>query len=222
MSRIPGAALGSLFEDLPAKTIEPLADGAVILRGCAAEEAPAIMEAIHSIEKMAPFRHMVTPGGGRMSAAMTNCGARGWVTDRKGYRYAAEDPVTGKPWAAMPALFLDLADRAAAAAGFPGFVPDGCLINRYEPGARMGLHQDKDEKDRTAPIVSVSLGLPVTFLFGGATRRDKPAKYTLSHGDVAVWGGPARFTYHGIAPLEDGEHPLTGRYRFNLTLRKAL
>ena len=219
MSRIPGAALGSLFEDEPVK---PIAEGAVILRGFAVEEAPAIMEAIHAIEQAAPFRHMVTPGGGRMSAAMTNCGSRGWVTDRKGYRYATKDPMTGKPWASMPALFLDLADRAAMAAGFPGFVPDGCLINRYEPGARMGLHQDKDEKDRIAPIVSVSLGLPVTFLFGGATRRDKPAKHTLAHGDVAVWGGPARFTYHGVAPLEDGEHPLTGRYRFNLTLRKAL
>jgi alkylated DNA repair protein (DNA oxidative demethylase) len=219
MSRIPGAALGSLFEDEPVK---PIAEGAVILRGFAVEEAPAIMEAIHAIEQAAPFRHMVTPGGGRMSAAMTNCGSRGWVTDRKGYRYATKDPMTGKPWTSMPALFLDLADRAAMAAGFPGFVPDGCLINRYEPGARMGLHQDKDEKDRIAPIVSVSLGLPVTFLFGGATRRDKPAKHTLAHGDVAVWGGPARFTYHGVAPLEDGEHPLTGRYRFNLTLRKAL
>ena len=208
--------------DLFAEPIERLAEGAVILRGFAVDDAPALMAAIHTIEKVAPFRHMVTPGGGRMSAAMTNCGSRGWVTDRKGYRYATEDPVTGKPWAEMPALFLDLAGRAAAAAGFPGFVPDGCLVNRYEPGARMGLHQDKDENDRTAPIVSVSLGLPVTFLFGGATRRGRPAKYTLSHGDIAVWGGPARFTYHGVAPLEDDEHPLTGHYRFNLTLRKAL
>ncbi len=136
-------------------------------------------QSIRAIEKAAPFRHMVTPGGGRMSAAMTNCGARGWVTDRKGYRYAAEDPETGKSWPDLPPLFLDLARRAAEAAGFPGFVPDGCLINRYEPGARMGLHQDKDEQDRTAPIVSVSLGLPVVFLWGGLARRDRPIKITL-------------------------------------------
>lgn len=208
--------------DLFAEPVERIADGAVILRGFALGDAPGIMAAIHAIEHVAPFRHMVTPGGGRMSAAMTNCGTRGWVADRKGYRYTAEDPLKGKLWPPMPALFLDLANRAAVAADFPRFVPDGCLINRYEPGARMGLHQDKNESDRSAPIVSVSLGLPAVFLWGGPTRQDKPAKYTLRHGDVVVWGGPTRFTYHGIAPLKEGEHPLTGRYRYNLTLRKAL
>jgi alkylated DNA repair protein (DNA oxidative demethylase) len=208
--------------DLFAEPIERLAEGAMILRGFAIDDAARLMAAIQAIQKAAPFRHMVTPGGGRMSAAMTNCGSRGWVTDRKGYRYTAEDPETGKPWPALPPLFLDLARRAAEAADFPGFVPDGCLINRYEPGARMGLHQDKDEQDRTAPIVSVSLGLPVVFLWGGLARRDRPVKIALASGDVAVWGGPSRFVYHGVAPLEDGEHPVTGRYRYNLTLRKAV
>jgi alkylated DNA repair protein (DNA oxidative demethylase) len=208
--------------DLFAEPIERLAEGAMILRGFAIDDAARLMAAIQAIQKAAPFRHMVTPGGGRMSAAMTNCGSRGWVTDRKGYRYTAEDPETGKPWPALPPLFLDLARRAAEAADFPGFVPDGCLINRYEPGARMGLHQDKDEQDRTAPIISVSLGLPVVFLWGGLARRDRPVKIALASGDVAVWGGPSRFVYHGVAPLEDGEHPLTGRYRYNLTLRKAM
>ena len=221
MSRIPGAALGSLFEEHPPGAVETIADGAMVLRGFASAESPDLIEAVQTIAAAAPFRHMVTPGGGRMSAAMTNCG-RGWVTDGKGYRYALRDPETGKPWPVLPDLFLSLADRAAAKAGFPGFAPDGCLINRYEPDARMGLHQDKDEKDRTAPIVSVSLGLPAIFLFGGAARRDRPRKIALSNGDVVVWGGPARFTYHGIAPLADGEHPLTGRCRYNLTLRKAL
>jgi DNA oxidative demethylase len=208
--------------DLFTERVERLADGAMILRGFAAADAPAILASILAIEGNAPFRHMVTPGGGGMSAAMTNCGTRGWVTDRKGYRYTAEDPETGKPWPVMPPLFLDLAGRAAEAAGFPDFVPDGCLINRYEPGARMGLHQDKDENDRAAPIVSVSLGLPIVFLWGGLARGGRPAKYLLSSGDVAVWGGPSRFVYHGVAPLEDGDHPLTGGCRYNLTLRKAL
>ncbi len=210
------------IRDLFAEPVERLAEGAAILRGFATDDAESLMASIRAIEKAAPFRHMVTPGGGRMSAAMTNCGARGWVTDRKGYRYAPEDPETGKSWPDLPPLFLDLARRAAEAAGFPGFVPDGCLINRYEPGARMGLHQDKDEQDRTAPIVSVSLGLPVVFLWGGLARRDRPIKITLENGDIAVWGGPSRLVYHGVAPLGDGEHPVTGRYRYNLTLRKAL
>ena len=208
--------------DLFAEPVEPIGDGAAILRGFAEEDAPQILEAIRAVSERAPFRNMVTPGGGRMSAAMTNCGKRGWVSDRKGYRYAPNDPETGEPWPPMPPLFLDLAARAAAATGTPGFVPDGCLINRYEPGARMGLHKDKNESDREAPIVSVSVGLPIVFLWGGMTRRDKPVKYALGNGDVVVWGGPSRFIYHGVAPLEDGEHPLTGRFRYNLTLRKAL
>jgi alkylated DNA repair protein (DNA oxidative demethylase) len=164
---------------------------------------------------------MVTPGGHQMSVAMTNCGGLGWVTDRSGYRYDANDPEAGRPWPAMPRSFHELAEQAADHAGFGGFSPDACLINRYRPGARMSLHQDKDEEDFAAPIVSVSLGLPATFLFGGLKRSDKPRRFRLQHGDIAVWGGPARLAFHGVAPLADGEHALLGRQRINLTFRKA-
>ena len=165
---------------------------------------------------------MVTPGGFRMSAAMTNCGAAGWITDRKGYRYDALDPLSGAPWPALPREFLALAARAADAAGFPGFVPDACLVNRYEPGARLTLHQDRNERDFAAPIVSVSLGLPAVFLWGGQKRSERPRRIALESGDVVVWGGPARLVFHGVAELSEGEHPTTGRCRINLTLRKAL
>ena len=164
---------------------------------------------------------MVTPGGHQMSVAMTNCGSAGWVTDRSGYRYDANDPEAGKPWPAMPPLFRKLAEQAAVEAGFSNFSPDACLINRYQPGARMSLHQDKDELDFGAPIVSVSLGLPAIFLFGGSKRSDKPQRYRLEHGDVAVWGGPARLAFHGVAPLADGEHALLGRQRINLTFQES-
>jgi alkylated DNA repair protein (DNA oxidative demethylase) len=156
-----------------------------------------------------------------MSVAMTNCGRFGWVTDASGYRYDPIDPVSGRPWPAMPGLFASLAARAAGEAGFPGYEPDGCLINRYGPEARLSLHQDKDERDFGAPIVSVSLGLPAVFLFGGARRSDRPRRIPLQHGDVVVWGGPARLFYHGVARLAHGEHPLTGCCRINLTFRKA-
>jgi alkylated DNA repair protein (DNA oxidative demethylase) len=164
---------------------------------------------------------MVTPGGFTMSVAMTNCGAAGWVTDRTGYRYDPRDPDNGRPWPDMPAAFLHLATAAAEAAGYCDFVPDACLINRYQPGAKMSLHQDKDEQDFGAPIVSVSLGLPAVFLFGGLKRSEKPRRYRLAHGDVVVWGGPSRLFFHGVAPLADGEHPVLGRQRINLTFRKA-
>jgi DNA oxidative demethylase len=164
---------------------------------------------------------MVTPGGYEMSVAMTNCGSAGWVTDRSGYRYDRNDPQGGKPWPAMPPSFRALAAQAAEAAGFAGFSPDACLINRYQPGARMSLHQDKDELDFGAPIVSVSLGLPAIFLFGGLKRSDKPRRFRLQHGDIVVWGGPARLVFHGVAPLADGEHAVLGRQRINLTFRKA-
>jgi alkylated DNA repair protein (DNA oxidative demethylase) len=164
---------------------------------------------------------MVTPGGYRMSVAMTNCGALGWVTDRTGYRYDPIDPETGRPWPQMPLSFRELAEGAAAIAGYEGFVPDACLINRYEPGARLSLHQDKNEGDFHQPIVSVSLGIPAAFLFGGPRRVDKPERVELTHGDVVVWGGPDRLRYHGVAPLKDRCHPLLGRYRINLTFRKA-
>jgi len=179
------------------------------------------MAALRDIVERAPFRHMITPGGYRMSVAMTNCGTAGWITDRTGYRYGTDDPETGKPWPAMPPLLHDLARRAADHAGFAGFAPDVCLINRYMPGTKLSLHQDKDELDLRAPIVSVSLGLPAIFLFGGLKRSDKASRFRLQHGDVAVWGGPARLAFHGVAPLADGEHPLMGRQRINLTFRKV-
>jgi len=193
----------------------------VLLRGFARPIQHELLRALDEITGQSPFRHMSTPGGFEMSVAMTNCGSLGWVTDAKGYRYDVNDPVSGKPWPAMPSVFRELAERAAAQGGFAGFVPDACLINRYEPGARMSLHQDRDETDFSAPIVSVSLGLPAIFMFGGLKRSDKPARYRLEHGDVVVWGGPSRLFFHGVAPLAAGEHALLGRKRINLTFRKA-
>jgi len=193
----------------------------MLLRGFARPFEADLIAALRDIAGRAPFRHMLTPGGHRMSVAMTNCGCFGWVTDRTGYRYDADDAETRRPWPAMPAPFCQLARQAAAQAGFHGFSPDACLINRYQPGARMSLHQDRDENDFGAPIVSVSLGLPATFLFGGLKRSDKPRRFRLQHGDVVVWGGPARLAFHGVAPLADGEHALMGRQRINLTFRKA-
>jgi alkylated DNA repair protein (DNA oxidative demethylase) len=201
---------------------EDLAPGAVVLHGRALAAQDGLLAAVDAVAAAAPFRRMVTPGGFQMSVAMTNCGTAGWVTDRKGYRYSPTDPETGKPWPAMPAAFLRLAAEAAAEAGFPGFAPDACLINRYEPGARLSLHQDRDERDYGQPIVSVSLGLPATFQFGGPKRADPVRKVALRHGDVVVWGGPSRLFFHGVLVLKDGEHPATGRARINLTLRKAL
>ncbi len=198
-----------------------LAPGAMQLAGFARPAEAVLIEAVTAIVARAPFRHLVTPGGHRMSVAMTNCGRVGWVSDRTGYRYDAIDPDTGQAWPSMPGPFADLALRAAAKAGFDDFRPDACLINRYEPGAKLSLHQDKDELDFNAPIVSVSLGLPATFLFGGLNRGDKTARSRLAHGDVVVWGGPARLAYHGVMPLADGDHPLLGSQRINLTFRKT-
>jgi DNA oxidative demethylase len=206
-------------DDQPA--CEELAEGAVLLRNFFAAEQPDVIAALRVIVKAAPFRHLVTPGGHTMSVAMTNCGRVGWVSDPSGYRYDPVDPESGKPWPEMPASFRDLAARAAVQAGFAAFVPDACLINRYKPGAKLTLHQDKDELDLCAPIVSVSLGLPATFLFGGLTRSAPTKRYRLTHGDVVVWGGPSRLAYHGVAPLPDGEHPVMGGQRINLTFRKT-
>jgi alkylated DNA repair protein (DNA oxidative demethylase) len=200
---------------------ENFAEGAFLLRGFAAAEADALWATVDRIAAEAPFRRMVTPGGYTMSVAMTNCGRAGWITDRKGYRYSEADPLSGRPWPAMPAEFAQLADRAATAAGFGGFTPDACLLNRYEPGTRLSLHQDRNERDFAMPIVSVSLGLPATFLWGGLARAERPRRMPLDGGDVVVWGGPARLVFHGIDTLADGEHPLTGRCRINLTLRRA-
>lgn len=198
-----------------------LAPGAMLLSGFARTIETALIEAVTAIIARAPFRHLITPGGHRMSVAMTNCGRVGWVSDRTGYRYDPIDPGSGNPWPPMPETLADLALRAADKAGFADFRPDACLINRYEPGAKLSLHQDKDELDFNAPIVSVSLGLPATFLFGGLNRNDKTTRYRLAHGDVMVWGGPARLAYHGVMPLADGDHPLLGNQRINLTFRKT-
>jgi len=222
MSARPGTVRRDLFTESYAQNAHAIAEGATLLHGFAAGAAPSLLQAIEDVVAAAPLRHMITPGGYRMSVAMTNCGAAGWVTDRSGYRYDARDPLTGKPWPAMPGIFSDLARRAAAAGGFGDFEPDACLINRYEPGARLTMHQDKNERDYTAPIVSVSLGLPAVFLFGGLRRKDRPQRMRLESGDVAVWGGPTRLAYHGVAPLADGDNPLTGRCRYNLTFRTAL
>ncbi len=209
-----------LFEEPGADVA--LAPGAWILRGFANACDQALLAAIAEVSAVSPFRHMVTPGGWRMSVAMTNCGAAGWVTDRSGYRYDPVDPETGRPWPAIPQAFAGLAARAAERAGFPSFSPDACLINRYEPGARLSLHQDRNERDFDAPIVSVSLGLPAVFLWGGLKRSDRPRRHRLRHGDIVVWGGPARLAFHGVDTLAAGSHPLTGAQRFNLTFRRAL
>ncbi|HUL05493.1 MAG TPA: DNA oxidative demethylase AlkB [Candidatus Acidoferrum sp.] len=193
-----------------------------VLRGFALQFTDRLLAELDRIAAVAPFRRMVTPGGFTMSVAMTNCGSAGWVTDRTGYRYDPVDPASGKPWPPMPAVLRDLATTAAAQAGFAGFTPDACLINRYEPGTRLSLHQDKDEQDYGSPVVSVSLGLPARFLFGGLKRSDPQSKIPLEHGDVVVWGGPARLAFHGVMPLADGVHPALGRQRINLTFRKAL
>jgi alkylated DNA repair protein (DNA oxidative demethylase) len=201
---------------------EDPAPGAVLLRGWALPLEAALLAALEEIAVAAPYRRMVTPGGFTMSVAMTNCGHAGWVTDRTGYRYSPTDPETGRPWPGMPGLFSKLAADAAAMAGYPSFRPDACLINRYEPGTRLSLHQDRNERDFAQPVVSVSLGLPATFQFGGPKRTDRPLRIPLRHGDVVVWGGPTRLNYHGVLELKDGEHPAVGRLRLNLTLRKAL
>jgi len=201
--------------------VEPLAPGAALLRGFATPLDADLAAVVSSVSAAAPFRQMITPGGFTMSVAMTNCGAFGWVADEKGYRYSPTDPDTGRPWPALPPALIDLANRAAAAAGFDGFTPDACLVNRYSPGARLTLHQDRDERDMSQPIVSVSLGVPAVFLFGGLKRNERALRLALTHGDVVVWGGPARLRYHGVATLKADQHPFAGAERINLTLRRA-
>jgi alkylated DNA repair protein (DNA oxidative demethylase) len=209
-----------LFDPAPPSR-EPLEEGAVLLRAFALSDAAELVEDAAHVAAASPFRHLVTPGGFTMSVAMTNCGRVGWVSDRTGYRYDPQDPATGAPWPALPARFLSLAARAAADAGFANYDPDACLINRYSAGSKLGMHQDRDENDAWSPIVSVSLGLPATFLWGGRKRGDPVRRMRLESGDVVVWGGPARFIYHGVAPLKAGEHALTGGTRINLTFRKV-
>ena len=222
----PGAVSGDaadLFAAIaaPAPAREQLRDGALVLRGFASTSSAALLQALEGVLSAAPLRHMVTPGGFRMSVSMSNCGALGWVSDRRGYRYDATDPQSGQRWPPMPATFARLAEDSARDAGYVSFDPDACLINFYRPGARLTLHQDRNEQDFTQPIVSVSLGLPARFQFGGRKRSDRPLLVPLQHGDVVVWGGPARLCHHGVLQLRDGFHAETGACRVNLTFRRA-
>ncbi|MDP2285383.1 MAG: DNA oxidative demethylase AlkB [Pseudohongiella sp.] len=195
--------------------------GSSYLGGFLVQDAIAVLSAVAQVTALAPFRHLTTPGGQKMSVAMSNCGRLGWVSDHAGYRYQAEDPLSGKPWPSMPALLLDRAQQAAELAGYSDFQPTVCLINRYEVGARMGLHQDRDERNLTAPIVSFSLGIPATFIWGGLQRTDKPRRFLLKHGDAVVWGGQDRLRFHGVAPIKADSHALTGPVRINITFRQT-
>lgn len=212
------AFTASLF---PTPNVMQINNGAYLLKGYALNYQDALLHDLRHIIDSAPLRHMQTPGGYTMSVAMTNCGTFGWVSDKSGYRYSKIDPIRDMNWPSMPESFLRLAQTAASEAGYHSFAPDACLINRYEPGARLTLHQDKNERDFDAPIVSVSIGVPATFLFGGMKRKDKTKRIHLEHGDIMVWGGPSRLCYHGVLPLKEQHHPLTGGNRFNLTFRKA-
>lgn len=212
--------LGLMDSPAPSQP-QALCAGAWVLRGFALEAMPRLLTAIDGVIERAPLRHMITPGGFCMSVAMTNCGALGWVSDRRGYRYTGIDPQSGAPWPQMPGVFRVLARAAGERAGFAGFAPDACLINRYEPGARLTLHQDRDERDFRHPIVSVSIGLPATFQFGGIKRSERTRRVPLRHGDVVVWGGPARLYHHGVLPLAAGVHEVTGAARLNLTFRRS-
>ncbi len=210
-----------LFASENAEETLSLGRQAFVLKGFAEPKAVALWQAVQEVVAVAPWRQLVTPGGRKMSVLTTNCGQWGWLSDAKGYRYERHDPLTGSPWPKMPEVFFELAVEAAAQAGFAGFEPDACLINRYQPGTKMGLHQDRDEENHEAPIVSLSLGLPAQFLWGGATRSETPKRIELHHGDVVVWGGIARLKFHGIAIVLPGQHPLLGEQRINLTLRRA-
>ena len=213
--------MSDLLDALPVRNAEPLAlgPGAWLLPGYATPQAEALLGDLLAVADAAPFRHLLTPGGATMSVAMTNCGRLGWISDARGYRYETRDPVTGEAWPALPDRFLDVSRRAAASVGYEDFSPDACLVNRYVPGSKLSLHQDRDELDLAAPIVSISLGLPAVFLFGGLARNDRPRRMRLASGDVVIWGGASRLVYHGIAPLAEGNHRLTGRNRYNLTFR---
>jgi len=200
---------------------EQIGEQSCVLRGFALPWLDRLLPALDAVLAAAPFRQMVTPGGFTMSVALSSCGTLGWTTDRSGYRYTRNDPQTGQPWPEMPDVFLQLAQAAAQAAGFTDFIPDSCLINRYVPGSKMSLHQDKDEKSYAAPIVSVSLGLPAMFLFGGFARADKSQRVPLLHGDIVVWGGVDRLRYHGVLPIKDGQHSRLGEQRINFTFRTA-
>ena len=213
-----------LFADAPARSpsTEQIGQRSYVLRGFALPLIERLLPALEEVLNRAPFRHMVTPGGFTMSAALSSCGSYGWKTDRSGYSYSPTDPQTGLPWPAIPAVFMELAQAAALACDFPGFIPDACLINRYVPGAKMSLHQDKDEQQLQWPVVSVSLGLPAIFQFGGFQRQDKAQRIALLHGDVVVWSDEDRLRFHGVLPIKPGYHPQLGEQRINFTFRKAM
>ncbi|QBJ77159.1 DNA oxidative demethylase AlkB [Aquitalea sp. USM4] len=200
---------------------QQLAEGVCLLSGQANSMMSAIWQAVEDVLRQAPLRQMQTPGGHTMSVAMSNCGELGWVSDRHGYRYSRLDPQSGRPWPAMPEVLQELARIWAAAAGFDNFVSNACLINCYQAGSKMSLHQDRDERDFAHPILTLSLGLPARFMLGGLQRKDPYRKLLLQHGDVLVFGGPARLCFHGIMPLADGEHALLGKRRISLTFRRA-
>ena len=223
MTRAAAASLSLPFEEpAPSAGRLDLGPAAAVLTGFALDRAKALYDAMQTVAESSPFRRMTTPGGWRMSVATTSCGEAGWLSDRRGYRYDRTDPETGRPWPALPRLFQTAAIEGAAALGFDEFAPDTCLINRYEPGARLSLHQDRNEKDYDQPVVTVSLGLPAIFLWGGRKREDPARRLPLVHGDVMVWGGPDRLAFHGVKELAEGEHPLAGRARYSLTFRRAL
>jgi DNA oxidative demethylase len=180
-------------------------------------ESERLSQDIKHVINQAPLRKLTVPGGKTMSVAMTNCGSVGWISDALSYRYSPTDPTTNLAWPTMPSSFLEIAKKASSLVGFDHFTPDACLINQYSSGAGMGLHQDRDERDLSQPIVSVSIGDSCKFIVGGTQRKDPQRSFTLSDGDVLVWGGRSRLVFHGVRPMPR----LDGVLRFNLTLRKA-
>lgn len=210
--------MSDLFDDEISSKIE-ICDGMWILRGFA--DSTALAEAIDGVVARAPLRHLITPGGFKMSVAMTSCGTYGWMSDRRGYRYDPVDPDSGRNWPAMPGSFASVATTAAKAAGYSGFEPDACLINQYAVGSQMTAHQDCNELDFSQPIVSVSLGISARFFVQGPERRGKSIPVDVKDGDVIVWGGPSRLFFHGVRPLKPDTHVRYGPFRYNLTFRRA-
>lgn len=206
---------------LKPQTTVLLAEGAMVLRRFATPVVVALMEGVEAVVAQSPLRRLIVPNGRPMRIEMTNCGLVGWVNIDGRYRYSRVDPLTGRSWPGMPATFRRIAGAAASAAGYPDFQPAVCIINRYAVGADLQMHQDRDDTQDRQPVVSVSLGLPAIFHFGGQGRGEKPLTIPLDDGDVVVWGGASRMHRHGVAPVAPGVHPRTGAYRYNLTFRTA-